>query len=161
MIVRRSAWVDRPAHHLFDLIEAAEDYPKFLPWCVAATILTRDDALVCAELRVAYAGVQLAVRTRNPKRRPEWMTIHLDRGPFRRFEGEWQLRALTEDACRVDFTLDWEFDSALMTRLAGPVFERMANTMVDAFVQRADSQALKSSGAPPAAGLNPPATPAG
>jgi ribosome-associated toxin RatA of RatAB toxin-antitoxin module len=137
MIVRRSALVDQPAEHLFDLIEAAEHYPAFLPWCAGARILCRDDALVSADIEMRYAGVGFTLRTRNPKRRPEYMAIHLEQGPFRRFEGEWRLRRLDPRACRVDFLLDYDFDSPLMTRVAGPMFDRIANTMVDAFVARA------------------------
>ncbi len=137
MLVRRSALVERPAFHMFDLIEAAEQYPQFLPWCVGATIVSRDETLVSADLRVRYAGVHFEVRTRNPKRRPEHMTIHLERGPFKHFEGEWTLRALGDEACKVDFTLDYEFASRMVTSVAGPVLDRMANAMVDAFVNRA------------------------
>ena len=136
MIVRRSALVDQPAEHLFDLIEAAEHYPDFLPWCAGAQIVQRDDTLVSADIRMRYAGVAFELRTRNPKRRPEYMAIHLERGPFRRFEGEWRLRVLDPQACKVDFVLDYDFDSAVMTRIAGPMFNHIANTMVDAFVAR-------------------------
>lgn len=139
MLVRRSALVERSAEQLFDLIEAAENYPLFLPWCAGATILARDEAMVSAELRVRLAGTQFEMRTRNPKRRPEWMAIHLDSGPFRRFEGEWQLAALGLEACRVGFTLDYEFGHGVVTRAAAPVFDRIANAMVDAFVRRAES----------------------
>jgi len=137
MIVRRSALVHLGAGQLFDLIEAAEHYPQFLPWCRGAEIVARDDSLVSADLHVRFAGVDFTMRTRNPKRRPEHMAIHLERGPFRRFEGEWLLTALTPEACKVAFTLDWEFASAAMTHVAGPVFARIADTLVEAFVQRA------------------------
>jgi ribosome-associated toxin RatA of RatAB toxin-antitoxin module len=137
MRVRRSALVARPADAMFDLIEGAEHYPAFLPWCAGATIVQRDDALVSADLRVRWKGLNFEMRTRNPKRRPEYMAIHLERGPFRRFEGEWQLARLGDAACKVEFALDYEFDSALMTSIAGAVFERIADTMVDAFVERA------------------------
>ena len=137
MIVQRSALVAQPAGHLFDLIEAAENYPRFLPWCVGATILTRSDSEVSADLHLRYAGLDFEVRTRNPKRRPESMTIHLERGPFRRFEGQWTLTALTPAACKVGFRLDYEFANALLTRVAGPTFNRIADSLVDAFVQRA------------------------
>lgn len=137
MIVRRSALVDQPAEHLFDLIEAAERYPDFLPWCAGASIVSRDDALVSADIRIDFAGVRFELRTRNPKRRPDYMAIHLEHGPFKRFEGEWRLRVLDPQACKVDFQLDYDFDSVFMTRVAGPVFDRIANTMVDAFVARA------------------------
>lgn len=137
MNVHRSALVALPATHLFDLIEAAEHYPRFLPWCAGASIVSRDDDTVSADIRVQWRGMGFELRTRNPKRRPEYMAIHLERGPFRRFEGEWRLKALTPDACKVEFTLDYEFDSALMTRAAGPMFNRIADTLVDAFVQHA------------------------
>ena len=137
MIVRRSALVDHPAEHLFDLIEAAEHYPEFLPWCAGATIVSRNDTLVSADIRMQFAGVSFDLRTRNPKQRPDYMAIHLEHGPFRRFEGEWHLRILDPQACKVDFLLDYDFDSAFMTRVAGPMFDRIANTMVDAFVARA------------------------
>lgn len=139
MIVRRCALVDLPAAHVFDVIEAAEHYPQFLPWCAAVQIVDRTDSLVSADLHVHWGGLRLAVRTRNPKTRPVAMSIHLERGPFRHFEGQWRLTALTAGACKVDFMLDCEFDSGLMTQAAGPVFNRVANTLVDAFVQRAHS----------------------
>jgi len=139
VIVHRTALVDRPATCLFDLIEAAEDYPKFLPWCAGATIVHRDDAMVSADIRVQWHGLHFEFRTRNPKQRPEHMSIHLEKGPFRRFEGEWQLTALTETACKVDFKLDFEFDSVVMTQVAGPIFGHLANTLVDAFVHRAEN----------------------
>lgn len=84
MIVRRSALVALPATHLFDLIEAAEHYPHFLPWCAGARIVSRDDRLVSADIRVNWHGMSFEMRTRNPKERPAYMAIHLERGPFRR-----------------------------------------------------------------------------
>jgi ribosome-associated toxin RatA of RatAB toxin-antitoxin module len=137
MHVHRSALVALPASHVFDLIEAAEHYPRFLPWCASASILSRDDNVVSAELRVHWRGLRFEIRTRNPKRRPECMAIHLESGPFRHFEGEWRLQALTPEACKVDFQLDYLFDSALMTAAAGPLFDRIADGLVDAFVQHA------------------------
>lgn len=148
MIVHRSALVAQPASHLFDLIEAAEHYPAFLPWCAHAHIISRDDEMVSADLRLRYGGVDFEVRTRNPKRRPEYMAIHLVKGPFRRFEGEWRLTPLALAGCRVEFKLDYDFDSALLTRVAGPMFRHIADTMVDAFVMRSESQPVAATSAP-------------
>ena len=138
MIVQRSALLAQPAAHLFDVIEAAEHYPRFLPWCVGAVIVSRDDDVVSADLRVRLAGVNFSMRTRNPKRRPAYMAIHLERGPVRRFEGEWKLTALAPDACKVAFILDYEFDSGFMTRAAGPV-RHAADSLMDAFVRHAQT----------------------
>ena len=136
--VRRSALVPFTAEGMFDLIEAAEDYPAFLPWCAGATVLARDDSVVSARIAVDYHGVRFQFVTRNPKRRPESMLIHLDQGPFQNFEGEWRLAPLGVDACKIDFHLRYEFRSAVMAKVAGPVFDRIANALVDAFVGRAE-----------------------
>jgi ribosome-associated toxin RatA of RatAB toxin-antitoxin module len=136
--VRKSALVAFPVESMFDLIEAAENYPSFLPWCAGATILARDDSMVSARIAVDYHGVRFQIATRNPKRRPDYMAIHLEQGPFRHFTGEWSLARLAADACKIEFCLRYEFQSAMMARLAGPVFDRIANTLVDAFVGRAD-----------------------
>ena len=137
MIVRRSALVGRSASALFDLIEAAEHYPRFLPWCTGARIVSRDDGQVSADLKVNWLGLDFEMRTRNPKQRPEYMAIQLERGPFRRFEGEWRLTPLASDACKVAFVLDYEFDSSFMTLAAGPMFSRITDKLVDAFVRQA------------------------
>ena len=55
---------------MFDLIEAAEHYPQFLPWCSAATILERTDDVVVARIVISYRGVKFDFVTRNPKRAP-------------------------------------------------------------------------------------------
>jgi ribosome-associated toxin RatA of RatAB toxin-antitoxin module len=158
METRKAALVAHSASRMFDLIEAAEDYPAFLPWCAGATILSRDSEVVVATIRVDYHGLKLEFTTRNPKRRPEWMAVTLDRGPFRRFEGEWRLTPLAADACKIEFTFRYEFEAALVRSLAGPVFERISNTFVDAFVARADSLPAASSEAI-AAPAPPPITP--
>ena len=138
MDIRRSALVGFPAEDMFDLIEAAEHYPAFLPWCAGATILARDESVVVAEITVAHLGARFSFVTRNPKRRPEWMAVTHERGPFRRFEGEWHLRPLGPDACKIEFSLRYEFGGALVGTMAAPVFDRIANTLVDAFVARAE-----------------------
>ena len=42
-----------------------------------------------------------------------------------------------ERACKVELTLRYDFDNSLLAAMVGPAFEKIANTMVDAFVKRA------------------------
>ena len=138
MEIHRSALVCRSAASTFDLIEAAEHYPAFLPWCANAVILARDESVVMARITINYHGLHCELTTRNPKRRPHWMVIHLEQGPFRRFEGEWRVVELATDACKIEFTLHYEFANAFMRGLAGGVFDGIAGTLVDAFARRAE-----------------------
>jgi ribosome-associated toxin RatA of RatAB toxin-antitoxin module len=138
MDVRKRLLVPYSAERMFDLIEAAERYPEFMPWCASAAIVERTDAVVVADIVVAHRGVRFDFRTRNPKLRPHAMSIRLERGPFRRFEGEWRLAALGSEGCRIEFEMRYDFNS-VMARLAGPVFDRITQAMVDAYVARADA----------------------
>ncbi len=138
MQVRRSLLMPYGAEEMFDLIEQAEHYPQFIPWCTDAEILERTDELVAARLSMRVAGLTLTLQTRNPKQRPRWLALRMERGPLRRFEGEWRLTPLNASACRIEFTLSYEFADRLTERVAGPVFARMADTMVDAYVARAE-----------------------
>jgi ribosome-associated toxin RatA of RatAB toxin-antitoxin module len=137
--VRRLLLVAHPAERMFDLIEGAEHYPDFLPWCAEATILERSEAVVAARLVVAVRGVRFTIATRNRKARPGWMGLALDDGPFSVFDGEWQLTPLGGDGCKVAFALRYDFSNAALRALAAPVFERVTSTLVDAFVSRADA----------------------
>ena len=131
--------VSHPVERMYNLIEGAEHYPAFLPWCSSATVLERDDAVVAATIGVDWHGLRMTFTTRNRKRRPEWLGLALERGPFREFSGEWLLKPLGDAGCRIDFTLRYEFASDILGRVASPVFERITNTLVDAFVTRADA----------------------
>jgi ribosome-associated toxin RatA of RatAB toxin-antitoxin module len=138
MEVQRSALVEHSAEDMFDLIEGAEHYPAFLPWCATATILERDDSIVAALIAVAWHGIRFEITTRNPKKRPEWLSVRMERGPFRRFDGDWHLRTLAPYGCKVEFALSCEFDNAVLRGVAGAALERVTETFVDAFVRRAD-----------------------
>lgn len=140
MEVRRSVLVDHSAELMFDLIEAAEHYPAFVPGCSAAEILERTDSVVAARITMRLAGIAVTMQTRNPKQRPSWMLIEMQpggNGLMRRFRGEWRLTPLNARACRIDFTLTYELDGAV-ARVAQAAFDRLADKLVDAFVQRAD-----------------------
>lgn len=138
MEISKRLLVPYSAERMFDLIEAAEHYPQFMPWCASASIVLRSDDVVVADIAVAHKGVRFEFRTRNPKRRPHAMSIRLERGPFRRFEGEWRLLPLGAAGCRIEFEMRYDFNSAV-ARLAGPVFDRITTAMVDAYVARADA----------------------
>ena len=138
MEVRRVVLVEHPVERMYDLIEGAEHYPAFLPWCARAKVLERNESVVAATIGIEWHGVGFEITTRNRKRRPEWLEFALERGPFRNFGGEWQLKPLGSSGSRIDFVLHYEFASDVLGRAAGVAFERIANTMVDAFVQRAD-----------------------
>lgn len=123
---------------MFTLVDGVEDYPKFLPWCGGAELHQRDAETTEATLHIHYMQIKQHFSTRNAKCYPESMELRLKDGPFRKLEGEWRFKALGDAACKIEFSLRYEFSSNLLAKLLGPVFGHIANTFVDAFVKRAE-----------------------
>jgi ribosome-associated toxin RatA of RatAB toxin-antitoxin module len=67
------------------------------------------------------------------------MQIRLIEGPFKMLEGSWRFTDLAGQGCKVELSLRYEFSSRLLEKLIGPVFGYIANSMVDAFVKRAQT----------------------
>ena len=137
--VSRSVLVPHAPERMFALVDAVEDYPKFLPWCRSAQVLHRDSGRTRATLHIDFHGVRQSFTTDNEKTAPECMTMALVEGPFRTLSGAWRFTALGAAGCKVELHLRYEFSSAILERLVGPVFARIAATLVEAFVRRADA----------------------
>ncbi len=137
--VERSVLVEHTAAAMFELVDRIEDYPEFLPWCGGSTLIERTPALTLATLEINYHGVRQSLTTRNRKETPEWMHIEMEKGPFRKLTGHWHFRPLSDRACKIEFQLEYEFSSRILENIVGPVFSYIANTFVEAFVNRADA----------------------
>ena len=135
--IHRSAIVHYSAHQMFELVADIPSYPKFLPWCGGARIVSTQGDEVIAAIDIAYSGVHRTFSTRNLLQRDKMMEIQLLEGPFSYLQGFWQFKALDEQSSKI--SLDLEFDVA--NRIVGlaltPVFSNIANQLVDRFHRRA------------------------
>ena len=138
MELTRSVLVPYPAERMFDLIEHAEEYPQFLPWCVGATILERNDEWVAGRLEFSFLQIRFSFKTRNAKQRPEWLRVRLVDGPFRRFDGDWRVTPLGDFGCKVEFAVSYEISDGLLDRIARPAVDLVSRSMMEAFVKRAE-----------------------
>ena len=134
--ISRSAIVEHSAQEMFALVDDIESYPRFLPWCSAAKVEERTPASARATLTVGMRGLRQSFTTQNELRPGEGMEMRLVQGPFRRFAASWRFKPLSAEACSVEFSLEYEMAGPL-ARILGPLFDRIADTMVDAFKRRA------------------------
>jgi ribosome-associated toxin RatA of RatAB toxin-antitoxin module len=123
---------------MFELVDGVEQYPQFLPWCAGTELHLRDATTTEATLRIGYMQVRQEFTTINTKRYPEEMLLRLKSGPFRSLKGYWRFKPLGDSACKIEFMLQYDFSSNLLEKVLGPVFGHIANSRVDAFVQRAE-----------------------
>jgi ribosome-associated toxin RatA of RatAB toxin-antitoxin module len=134
--IARSAIVEHSAGRMFALVDDIESYPRFLPWCRAASVDERTPEWVRATLRVGMRGLNQTFSTRNELHAPEAMDMRLVKGPFRHFAASWRFKPLSTQACSVEFALEYEMAGPL-AKMLEPLFDHIADTMVDAFTRRA------------------------
>ena len=137
--VQRSVLVPYSAAQMFDLVAKVEDYPKFMPWCGGTEVHERDENGIRASVVIQFAGLRQRFTTRNTHQYPHRIQLDLVEGPFSLLEGVWEFNALADDACKVVFTMQYQFSSRTLEALVGPVFNRIATSFIDAFTQRAEA----------------------
>jgi len=114
-----------------------ESYKEFLPWCSNSRRISIGDTEVCGWIEVSRLGITQSFSTCNALYPPERMTLVLNEGPFKSLHGEWRFVPLREDACKVMLTMEFEFSGKLINAAFGKVFNQVANSLVESFVQRA------------------------
>lgn len=139
--VNKSVLIWYSPAEMFALVTDVASYPQFLPWCDRATVLESDADGMTAEVGIALGGMRQTFVTRNTHTGQERVQMHLVKGPFSRLDGDWHFYPVgdgTQRACKVELVLHYGFSSNTLGALVGPVFDRIASTMVDAFVKRAE-----------------------
>lgn len=141
--IERSALVSHPAEQMFDLIDAIEDYPGKFSWCKGAQVIQREPDRVVARLDVGISAFKTWFKTENRLDRPNSITMHLLEGPFKSLEGVWHFKPLSDSACKVTLTLEFEPMSSLMQGVLKLGLQAMADQMVNDFVRAANAHSKR------------------
>jgi len=136
--VSRSAIVPYSAAQMYTLVEDVESYPQFLPWCSNATLHWRHGDVLEGSVEMNRAGLRRSFRTRNVMRPDEAIEMVLVEGPFSHLAGGWTFKALGRLGCKVSLNVEFDIKSRTTDRLLGSYFEGICNSLVDAFVRRAE-----------------------
>ena len=135
--VDRSALVPYTPREMFELVSDIEAYPRFLPWCRGARVFERDTDEVRASIEFAVGGVTRSFTTRNRHQVNKMIEMHLVDGPFSQLDGFWRFDPLGEEGSKIALFLEYDFSNRVLALVVGPIFGQIANTLVDAFQQRA------------------------
>lgn len=139
--IQKSVLLWHSAHEMFALVTDVQHYPDFLPWCDHSEVMEREAGGMLAKVGMSIGGLRQNFTTRNTHIEDRQVLLQLVDGPFSQLEGCWDFKPLgdgTQRACKVEFRLTYGFSSATLAKLVGPVFDKIAGSLVDAFVKRAD-----------------------
>ena len=118
--VHKSILIWYSADEMYALVTDVAKYPEFLPWCDRSN---------------------KSFTTRNTHVPGREVHLKLVDGPFSNLDGAWKFTPVGEEgerACRVELNLTYGFISVALQALVGPVFDKIASNLVEAFVKRAE-----------------------
>ena len=126
---------------MFRLVTDVDEYKNFLPWCHQSKVLQSSGLEMDAEVGIGMAGLNQVFVTHNTHIENREVHMKLIKGPFSNLDGTWTFEPVGDNsqrACKVTLSLEYGFSSATLAAVVGPVFDKIAASLVDAFVKRAE-----------------------
>lgn len=139
--IHKSVLIWFSPEEMFRLVTDVDAYPQFLPWCDHARVLETTDQGMTAVVGIKMAGLKQSFTTRNTHVPGREVQMELIDGPFSNLSGGWTFSPVgdgTQRACKVELNLHYGFSSAALSAVVGPVFDKIASSLVDAFIKRAE-----------------------
>ena len=136
--------VRHSATEMFALVVDMERYPEFVPLCQDMRVRGRKEvgegvAVATARMTVAYKMIREIFTTKVTMHEPElWITVEYLDGPLHVLSNRWSFRPISETASEVEFFINYEFKSRILSALMGAVFEAAFRRFAGAFEKRAD-----------------------
>lgn len=143
---------------LFRLVGDVAAYPDFVPWITSMRTwnprhLSESVETVDAEAGVGFSFLKERFSTR--VRRDginRQIDVSLLSGPFRKLENRWRFLDAGRGCTRVEFDIDFEFKSRILSALLTANFSHAVDRLMSCFEERAKSlYGEKTQAAPPAA----------
>ncbi len=135
--IEKSALVTHTPEQMFSLVDDIDAYVDFLPWCSRSEATGRNGNIVDGLIEISYSKLNKSFSTRNINTPHSAIEMQLVEGPFKKLHGQWMFEPLGNDGTRVSLKLEFEFSSKILDITIGPIFSHIANSLVDAFTQRA------------------------
>lgn len=138
-------WFD--PQRMFDVVTDVNRYCEFLPWCNESQVIERFSNGMNARIGMRLAGLKQSFTTHNVHHIKTNGGLGVDmaliEGPFSTLHGSWTFDPIggateeTQAACKVTLKLQYKIENKLLQLAIGAAFEKIASSLVDAFVERA------------------------
>lgn len=126
---------------MFDVVSDVERYQDFLPWCQESIILSKREGYITADLVVGFPPLFESYTSKVTMAKPHLIRAESSQGKlFREMITTWRFGPGLKgkpQSCIVDFSVDFEFRSALTSQLANVFFNEVVRTMEGAFYNEA------------------------
>jgi len=134
----RQALVPHSASLMYSIVNQVDLYDQFLPWCSESQIIESTDSTMTASVFMKKGPLDQAFTTRNHMIPSQQITLELIDGPFKELSGQWDFQDISDQGSKIILRLNYQFSNPIISMVVGPVFNQIANTLVDSFCKRAD-----------------------
>lgn len=138
--IKKSIIVNSTAEEMFNLVTDIPNYPKYLPWCSDAKIISHDGEIVIGAVYIEYLKIKTYFITKNTNTKFSNIKVELVEGPFTSFAGGWFFTPIGDSGCKIEFVLEYKFSNFLLEKMIGPVFNYITKNIVECFVKEASKQ---------------------
>ncbi len=130
------------ASQMHSLVMDIEKYPEFLPWCKKAKIVNEISAEnLHADLLINFKNFLEKYRSDvthgKDSSGTHFVRVNAIEGPFKKLVNSWKFRDLENGGCEIEFFIEFEFNSFLLSKMLGSIFEKASEKMMSAFEERA------------------------
>lgn len=135
------------ASFLYGIAADVECYPLFVPWCREVRILERHESSFVALVTFGTSSLHYQFRSYDflypPAKKGDAYRIEAssDETPFKHLFSQW-IFTPHQEGCALDFTLEYELRSSLLSLALAPMFDEATQKMMTAFEERAHSLSL-------------------
>jgi coenzyme Q-binding protein COQ10 len=127
---------------IYDIVVDVKKYPEFLPWCKSVNISSEiDKNNFHAELLINFKNIfekyTSAVHHLQISENEFVVEAVAIKGPFKNLINRWKITEIDSVKTKVDFYLQFEFNSILLNKLLGGIFSLATEKMINSFENRA------------------------
>ncbi len=136
--LNRQALVPYSAALMYEIVNSVDLYYEFLPWCSESTIVESTDNSMIASVFMKKGPLNQSFTTKNTMLINQTIDLTLVDGPFKKLIGQWSFIDISDQGSKISLYLNYEFSNSIIAVVVGPIFNQIANTLVDSFCKRAE-----------------------
>ena len=122
---------------VYTMVSDIERYPDFLPWCLGVRTRHRDGNVLLSDMVIGFRMFRECFTSHVTLTPYSCIDVTYVDGALKSLSNRWEFVALPDHTCEVDFYVEFEFQSRLLQRMIGSLFEDAVQSMVGSFELRA------------------------
>ena len=136
--ISKKANVKYSANQMYMLVNDIESYPNFLPWCTNSIVTNYGDNELVASVSISIGKIKKIFVTKNTMQQDSSISMELIEGPFKKLNGKWKFKNNLDSGSTVSLEMQFEFKNKLLRYTFGTAFKKITDSLVNAFIERAN-----------------------